>query len=277
MGKIRFSCTKCGTSLTVAIQHVGRFAKCPKCATPVKVPLPPSTRKYESAVIADDITTARTKETFALQLARAFVYPFQDTGIFTLLAGTALVTALYFLTQLICAFFVLIVGFSFYLWAYYISIIPSTVAEEDELPDWPDLSDPWGDIVKPVLLMCVAGFVSWLPFFLYMIFAVDWQARIDRFGGGLQLLAVSIFKTPVALNPVLIVKSVARIPIRYFNACVLFFLIFIVNNWLGPAMSGFPIVGTAVQLFFSLYMTTVAMRVLGLIYRANAEKLDWSI
>ena len=115
MGKIRFSCTKCGTSLTVAIQHVGRFAKCPKCATPVKVPLPPSTRKSEPAVIADDVTAARTKETFALQLARAFVYPFQGTGIFTLLAGTALVTALYFLTQLICAFFVLILGFSFYL------------------------------------------------------------------------------------------------------------------------------------------------------------------
>ena len=296
MGKIRFSCTKCGTSLTVAIQHVGRFAKCPKCATPVKVPLPPSTRKSEPAVIANDVTVARTKENFALQLARAFVYPFQGTGIFTLLAATAILAVLYLLVYVFLLFSLLLLIFSFYLWAYYISIIPSTVAENDELPDWPDFADLWGEVLKPVLLMCVAGFVSWLPFILYITFVVDWQARIDRFGAGLQLseaewllvawaflyfpmglLAVSIFKTPVALNPVLIVKSVARIPIRYFNACVLFFLIFIVNNWLGPALSGFPIVGTVVQLFFSLYMTTVAMRVLGLIYRANAEKLDWSI
>ena len=144
--------------------------------------------------------------------------------------------------------------------------------------------------------MCVAGFVSWVPFILYITFVIYWPSRVDSFSGTFHLygaewlliawaflyfpmglLAVSIFKTPVALNPVLIIKSVATIPIRYFNACVLFFLIFAVNNWLGPVLAGFPIIGRVIQLFFSLYMVIVAMRVLGLIYCANAKELDWPL
>ena len=78
-----------------------------------------------------------------------------------------------------------------------------------------------------------------------------------------------------ALNPIVILAAIAKIPLRYLLAWLLFFFVFFVNVQLKAHLVEIPIIGMVAQTFFSLYMMMVAMRILGLIYHANAKKLGW--
>jgi hypothetical protein len=59
------------------------------------------------------------------------------------------------------------------------------------------------------------------------------------------------------------------------QGCVLFFLVYYVNTSLAGYLDAIPVLGFVIKVFFSFYMTMVAMRILGLIYHANAQKLGW--
>ena len=89
------------------------------------------------------------------------------------------------------------------------------------------------------------------------------------------LLALALFDSVAALNPVVIVKAIVRIPFRYLLACLLFFLVYYVNASFGGYLAEITFVGMVIQTFFSLYTMMVAMRILGLIYYANAKKIGW--
>ena len=91
----------------------------------------------------------------------------------------------------------------------------------------------------------------------------------------MSLLAVSLFDSLKALNPFTIIGAIVKIPLRYLQGCVLFFLVYYVNTSLAGYLDAIPVLGFVIRVFFSFYMTMVAMRILGLIYHANAQKLGW--
>ena len=66
------------------------------------------------------------------------------------------------------------------------------------------------------------------------------------------MLAIAMFNSAVALNPLVIVKAITRIPLRYLLACGLFFLVYFVNISMAGQLAKFPIVGIAVQKFSSI-------------------------
>ena len=72
-----------------------------------------------------------------------------------------------------------------------------------------------------------------------------------------------------------IIKAIVKIPFRYLLTCVLFFLVFYINFNCTHYLAQIPIIGTVVKTIFSLYMMMVAMRILGLIYHTNAQKIGW--
>jgi len=291
VGEIHFSCPHCGAQLHVGEQFAGRLVKCPKCSQTSKAPAPLADRpKDESVLMAEDLSSSQKAETFAVQLARAFVYPFKGSGIFLLIAGTATLFLLMMLARVFCFVSFLILMFLGYLWSYYISIIASSAAGEKELPDWPDLSSFWDDILRPILLVMADGIVSLAPLIIYAVIITRWQFYSDSeptpplvhvfvvwallyFPMG--LLAIALFDSVAALNPVLIIRTIAKIPFRYLLACVFFFLVYYVNISVKGYLAQIPIVGIVVKTFFSLYMMMVAMRILGLIYHTNAQKIGW--
>ena len=173
-----------------------------------------------------------------------------------------------------------------YLWAYMMKIIRSSAKGDEELPDWPDLGDFWNDIVVPffgVLIVVVCAFVPAGVYFL-----------VGSRGGGLSapvllalgacgflyipmaLITLTIFGLGGALNPIFVVVSILKVFWQYFVACVVL-----------AVLVGLRVVGAAyfaryglfmwaaVDGLVSFYFLVVEMRILGLIYYANEDRLGW--
>ena len=290
MGEIRFCCDGCGAKLQVGQEYVDRAVKCPKCGQSSTVTAEEPRGPQVPVVAAEEVGAARTKEAFGVKLAGAFVYPFKGSGIVLLIVATGCLTVLAFLSQKAPLIWIIKLFFGWYLCAYYISVVGSSAAGEEELPDWPDFTNLWDDIFRPVLLVGGAMLVSLGPMIIYtrgnlmellfsesrpaggvLYFSIAWGLLYLP----MSLLSIALFDSLMALNPVVIFKAIGKIPLRYLQGCVLFFLVYYVNASLAGYLDAIPVVGFVIRVFFTFYMTTVAMRILGLIYHANAKKLGW--
>ncbi len=289
MGEVRFCCEGCGASLVVGQEYAGRQAKCPKCGQSSAVPAETPKAVESGPVVAEDVSASQGKELFGLKLAGAFGYPFKGSGIVLLIVATGCLAVLEFLSGLPFVW-LLQVFFGGYLCAYYINVIGSSAGGEEELPDWPDFTNLWDDILRPILLFAAAFLVSLAPLIIYVqrnlwallhgeqelpqsvvYFSMAWFLAYLP----MSLLAVALFDSLKALNPITIIGAIVKIPLRYLQACVLFFLVYYVNTSLAEYLDAIAVVGLVIRVFFSLYMTMVGMRILGLIYHANAKKLGW--
>jgi len=221
-------------------------------------------------------------------LPDAFPYPFKGKGKIMLIAGAIF----FWLLELIASVSLFGLAIMFFVGGYLVSsmfrIIGSSANGDEELPDWPDFSDFWNDIINPVFLICATVVASSLPvifcFFLFgrsdqSIFLSNplfWLAIIaGMFYFPMGLLAVALFNRVLALNPLLVVVSILKVPMEYLVACVL--LLFIYGaNLIGNALTGFiPFLGGLLGWFLSLYLLMVEMRVLGLLYYTNKKRLKW--
>jgi hypothetical protein len=244
----------------------------------------------EEVITAQDISVKRQKEPFAVQLGRAFVYPCKGSGILMLIVATAVFVVLDLMRWMPCMVLILKLLMLGYLCAYYISVIGSTAAGEDELPDWPDFSGFWDSMIRPLLLLLAAVVVSYIPLFLCVFIAIGWafvgNVELTSFWViigvvcgmlylPMSLLAIAMFNTVAALNPVTIIGTIVKIPLQYLLACGLFFLVFYVNTQIEAYVMQVPIAGVVAQVFLSLYVMMVAMRILGLIYYGNSKKIGW--
>jgi len=113
---------------------------------------------------AADAITALTPEvyeepSFYRQIPGTFAYPFKRNGIILLVLGTILFTILDFLGGFkmlgrggIFSLLVSVISTG-YLFAYMQKIIAHSAQGEDEMPDFPDFTDWWSDIILPFLLL----------------------------------------------------------------------------------------------------------------------------
>ena len=207
-----------------------------------------------------------------------------------LVIATALIAGFGLLSRIICVFALLQMAMSGYVTVYYVSIIGSSAAGEEELPDWPDLSSLWEDIIRPLLLLAAAFIVSVMPLIICVFIAGGWAVMgsealtnfwvVVGVALGLlylpmSLLAIAMYDSVLALNPVTIIGSIFKIPLQYLMACVLFFLVYYANVRITPYLGQIPWVGLVIQVFVSLCLMMVLMRILGLIYYGNSKKLGW--
>jgi hypothetical protein len=91
--------------------------------------------------------------------------------------------------------------------------------------------------------------------------------------------AVAMFDSLAAVNPLLIIPSILKIPKEYALTIVLFVFILILR-WLAvkvlPEFLGVPyILPAIISNFFGLYLLAVLMRILGLLCRKNKDELGW--
>jgi len=225
---------------------------------------------------------------FFEQLPQAFSYPFKGNGKILLIGGAIFFWLLELIVSISIFGFFIMFFVGGYLIAYMFDIITSSANGDKELPAWPDFSDFWGDIIHPIFLVIATSVVCSLPAIFYFflparsgqsIFLTDplfWIAIIvGLLYFPMGLLAVALFNRVLALNPLLVISSILKVPMEYLAACGVLLLVYVARIC-GEGLAGsIPFLGHILGWSFSLYFLMVEARTLGLIYYANKNRLRW--
>jgi hypothetical protein len=216
---------------------------------------------------------------FLPQISTAFLYPLRGNGKY-ILAGGALVTLLVAWVSLLLG---LLTGA--YIGAYMMKIVSESADGEDELPEWLEL-EFWADeIALPYAFMLGVMISSYLPALVYTRQAsyimspnYVWLGALIVVGSiyaPMGLATTSVLKNPRAVNPLLIIQSIAKIPRDYAIVCGLFAIamsISFVNMW---AWLPTPWIGALLGNLLGFYLLLVSMRLLGLLCRCHEARLGW--
>jgi predicted Zn finger-like uncharacterized protein len=215
----------------------------------------------------------------------AFAFPLKGGGPLMLGIGTIVITVTLFFSRY--AFLAGILGYVFvggFLASFMMRIVSQTADGEIDFPDWPDLADWWDDIVGPLFRLIAVTLISYLPLIIYYVLSMTSRGFSFLVAGGLILLgslyqpmaliAMSIFRSAGALSPLYIIPAIGKVPADYAIACgglLLIFTMKAVFHWI----NFIPLVGTLLGNLIMLYLLTVEMRLLGLLYYSNREKFGW--
>jgi hypothetical protein len=172
-------------------------------------------------------------------------------------------------------------------------VVMNSARGDDKMPDWPDLSDFSGEVTSPFFQFLGLVAFSFAPTFLLLIYAslteggawLGWATTASIMVGAvyfpMAFAAVAMYDSLAAVNPLLIVPSILKIPKEYALTIILFGLV-LVLRWLTvrilPDVLGVPyILPAIISDFFGLYLLVVLTRILGLLCLAKKEELGWVI
>jgi hypothetical protein len=255
------------------------------------------------------LAKAAASKGFFDRLPDAFAYPFRGNGFMLLIAGAFL----YFLLQvgqimmtgptywMKVAGVIVQIFLGGYLFAYAQTIIQTTAVQDQELPQLTGVSSFWEDVLLPFLQMLGLMVACFSPALVALVAtAASGQpalavAAIPLFVLGfiylpMGFLAVVILDTLKALNPLVIVPSILRVPLAYVVTLVLLAGVY------GIRFGGDLVIAWAFQEGFStksmatlflmlmvkafwcvagFYLLVVTLRILGLLYVTKKDRLGW--
>jgi hypothetical protein len=240
--------------------------------------------------------SAPAPKSFSAQALGAARYPFSGNGPFVLAAGTVFFTladwakrvAMYAGPLGLAAVVIVTVFTTGYCFAYLKRIIASSAAGEDGMPGWPDFTEWGSDIIGPFFQLLALMVVSFGPALLVTVWAVNghpelawlvWPAlALGCVHAPMALLGLAMFDTIGALNPLWVFAAIVKVPGQYAVGCLLVLAVLLLNAGGEFVLERFlpiPLVPQLLTGFLSLCCLTVAMRVLGLLYRLNEQRLAW--
>lgn len=279
----RWLCPKCGhqyCDLCVGSRAVaegtGHFCRpCGEQCSPVTVQI--------------DVGAISRKTNFFVQLPGVFTFPFKAGGLWILIFGTIFFTAMNMLPGMRMYLIYLSMMGVGYIFAYMQKVIHMTASGEDEEATVPDISNFWDDVLIPCFQLLGMVLIIFGPAFALMIWAGLSENSSVGIGiipavlfGVLYLpmafLAVAMFDTITAINPLVVIPAIIKVPVHYFIAFILLATVFVVRwasaNVLAEVIP-IQILPDAISNFIGLYCLTVEARVLGILYLANKHKLGW--
>ena len=198
-----------------------------KNVSTVETPEAPPIPLTANAAIAAINLSAAEDPSFYRQLPGALAYPFKRNGIILLVIGAIVFLVLEFLSGFSWILSIITTG---YLFAYMQKIIAHSAQGEDEMPDFPEFSEWWSDIILPFLLFTGTALVSFAPaiatFYLMRENETLWPALIAALIFGaiyfpMALLAVAVSDNFLALSPHIVVPSMFRVLVPYLVACIM--------------------------------------------------------
>ncbi len=233
---------------------------------------------------------------FFAQLPGAFSYPMRGDGVVLLVAGAlfySLLHAAMYLARfapiygLVAVAFLTIFGGG-YLTSYLRRILTSSAMGEDTMPDWPEITDFSSDVLLPLFQLLGTLLACFAPAIALMIFVArghpgaGWTVVAGIIFGcvyfPMAFLAVAMFDTVTAVNPLLVVPSMLKIPLEYLVTLGLLAAVLLVR-WAGdlllPQLLPVPVVSVVLANCLGLYLLTVEMRILGILCRARQDELGW--
>jgi hypothetical protein len=286
----KWCCIKCGTPFCTACVRTTRvggefFRACTRCGGSCV-----SVAEYQR------LMTPAPTNFFALW-REAFSYPFKKDGAILLVCGTVVfaflegarwvlftgVKSMGFLgASFIATFFLCVVMSVGYLFSFMQGVIQSSARGDKAMPDWPEISAFWDDLVVPffqftcIWILCLGPGI-----------AVMWLLQQPM--AGVPLICLGLFCMPMAIltaamadtmagfNPLTIFSGIGKVPWPYLTVCGIFLVIIAVVHGVGKFLewTQIPILPTVIGTFISLYGVAVEMRLLGLLYYTNKAKLAW--
>ena len=217
-------------------------------------------------------------------LPGAFVYQLKKKGPIKLIAGTLFFWIAGRLASWSIFGFIIAILIGGYFAAYAIKIINAVATGGSELPEWPDFTDIWDSIISPFLFVLAVGGVAFAPAIIYGLFLLPRGAPhvllpVFTLWGVLYLpmgfLAIAIHNNIAALDPIFVMVSIFRVFGRYMVLWLLFVLLAVAEHLVKAFLGFIPFVSTIVTSFLTLYILTIEMRLLGLIYFTGQKKLRW--
>jgi uncharacterized membrane protein len=92
------------------------------------------------------------------------------------------------------------------------------------------------------------------------------------------MLALAMFDTVAVLNPIALTWSILRVPLHYLVAAVAFETVLLINWFAADVLQTLvpvPFLPDLIASFLNLYVTSVGMRILGLLYVSNQNQFGW--
>jgi hypothetical protein len=235
----------------------------------------------------------RRQTNFYKTIPGAFTYPFRRNGLILLVSGTIVFGALNFFLgfHMMGRLFIgWLLGFFFfafvtgYLFLYMESILTTSALGEGQMPDWPPYEGWWDSAAVPTFRLLGIWACCLGPAFLWTVcFGGDRPGFIPVLlilglcYFPMAVLAVAMYDSILALNPLLIVASILRVPAEYAVICVLFGVLLTIT-YLTPRCIqtlNLPFLGVVLSQFFLLYFSAVAMRLAGLLYHSKRAQFGW--
>jgi len=243
-------------------------------------------------------TKVRGSKSFYGRIPGAFAYPFKGDGWGLLIAGTLVFGSLDYLYSarfggirvirmagvVAMPLGVIATG---YIFLFMQSIITLTAMGDETVLNWPDFENIWDSAFRPFLLMMAIIFASMLPALVCGTIAgasASWV--IVAFGVmgllylPMSLLAVSIFDSVFALNPMVTFLGIARAPGPYSVCCGLLAVLWLGTRELQEAVRGMmssTLPSIFISEFLFLYSMCVVTRLLGLLYLTKRKELGWRL
>ena len=282
-----------GPALTGAAPPPEPPAAAAFAAPAANVPLPPPVPGLPPSSAAPRPRAAvrpavRAPLSYFAAIPGAFLFPFRRSGLVLLIGGTVFFVILNFLSGF-ASIISLVIGVfgGGYLFSFLKTVITTTAGGDDEMPDWPEYDGFMTSGLWPFLEMAAVFAVCLGPGCLYLAFAGPdqaWVAWILWMGGlvymPMALLALAMYDNVLAMNPMLVLLSIVRVPMEYAAACLVLGLLALgsitASRWL-PAHVAVPILAPVAAEFLYLYTLTVIMRVAGLLYYARKDRLHWKL
>jgi hypothetical protein len=229
---------------------------------------------------------------------QAFKYPFIGDGLMLLIGGTlffGFLDAANYVSRhafaygmrammMRVAIFTFILGTG-YLFSFLKNVIYCTAYGDEKMPDWPEISDWKADIVSPMfqfLVISVLCFGPALSLYVWLDGEHTWAVWLALIMGcvyfPMAFLAVAIFDSLSALNPLFVVGSILRVP-REYGIAALVFTGIIVLRWLAETvltmLVPIPLAPALVADLLGLGLLIVLARILGLLYLTQQQTLGW--
>jgi len=252
----------------------------PLVHAPPPPPPPPFIPRLDAAL------PIRRKVNFYKSIPGAFVFPCRRNGLILLLSGTAFFVIMNFLSGAAGIVGAGVGLFSCgYLFAFVLSIINTTAMGQDEMPGWPDFDGWWESGILPFFQLFGILAVCFGPAISYASLAKEvevWPLVLLWIGGLLYLpmalLAVAMYDSLAALNPMLIAASILRVPLEYAVTCLVLGLLLLLYVVVSHVLIGnlhARLVASIADHFLLFYTLTLVARLAGLLFYTTKKRLGW--
>ncbi len=216
-------------------------------------------------------------------LSEALAYPFRGSGwiMIVLGAGLSALLTLGSAAPLIgkAAWFA---GFGYFT-AFYFDIILTTINGRDEPPDWPDITDLWGDIFQPALRTMGTVMIAFFPLFLAIYANRDsddgllmsplvWAGMVfGAFYFPMAILNVAVGNDIMGALPHRVIPDAVRAMPGYLVVAGLLAAVFVISKLAVVAGYAVPFLGGLFAAGISLYFMMAQARLAGSFYRQRLE------
>ena len=287
----RFFCSHCGLFFCeLCVTTRGQQKFCRTCGT-------------ECVPVQVQIQRPAEPKGFFARLPGAFIYPFRGSGLLVLIVSTFVLALINFLGGSWLFFFLKIIAYG-YLFSFMQNLIHATANEEEQMPDLPGFDDVLGGAWRltvtvlvsfgvPILLGVLkvfsalpdSGFNMEIP-----TIAIIATTVLGCLYFPMAFLAVAMKDTALAVNPLVVIPAILKVPLGYLVTTMVVIGIYALRQFGGGA-AGFASSASfhardmstmflafglrAIWSLVSVYLLTVSMRILGLLYVTNKQKFGW--